>query len=310
MDGDAEAIRALIEERDQLKQHCERLQALTANLAYPAGHFYSPVVDTSDPHAAAAVASRAASPLPAGIHIDLERMKAVMRELSDQQRRFPFPRQKQPEYHYYFDNPFFGCHDASIWFSMLLHYKPRRVIEVGCGYSTCLLLDVNDRFFAGNLELTLIDPALDSHSDLFGELRGANVHRMSSPLQDVSLALFETLEANDVLFIDSSHVCKTGSDVNYYFFEILPKLKPGVLVHVHDVLYPFEYPQDWVLREKRSWNEAYLLRAFLQYNSAFEILYWANLAYHRLGDLLAQTMPLCLENEGGSIWMRRLDPRA
>jgi hypothetical protein len=118
--------------------------------------------------------------------------------------------------------------------------------------------------------------------------------------------VFERLEENDILFLDSSHVSKTGSDVNYYLFEILPVLKPGVLVHVHDILYPFEYLKEWVLGEKRSWNETYALRAFLQYNSAFEIVYWNNFASHRLREELAHLMPLCLENEGGSIWLRRV----
>ena len=98
---------------------------------------------------------------------------------------------------------------------------------------------------------------------------------------------------------------RTGSDVNYLIFEILPALKPGVLVHIHDILYPFEYPEEWVLKEKRSWNESYLLRAFLQYNSAFEIVYWNNFAWHQMHEDLGRLMPLCLENEGGSIWLRR-----
>jgi len=118
--------------------------------------------------------------------------------------------------------------------------------------------------------------------------------------------VFEQLDENDIFFLDSSHVSKTGSDVNYLIFEILPALKPGVLVHIHDILYPFEYPEEWVLKERRSWNESYLLRAFLQYNSAFEIVYWNNFVWHRMHEELGGLMPLCLENEGGSIWLRRM----
>jgi hypothetical protein len=101
-------------------------------------------------------------------------------------------------------------------------------------------------------------------------------------------------------------VSKTGSDVNHLFFRVLPLLKPGVLVHFHDILYPFEYLEEWVLKEKRSWNESYLLHAFLQYNSTFEILYWNNFVSHHLREDLARLMPLCLENEGGSIWLTRM----
>ena len=234
-------IQALIAERDDLKQHCLRLQGLLSNLGHPAGHFYSPVVDVNDPFAVRAVRNRLAAPL--------------------------------------------------------------RAIEIGSGFSSRLLLDTNERFFADSIDITLIDPSLDTLDDLNPT---AGVKLLSCPVQEVPLPLFAELEANHVLFIDSSHVSKTGSDVNFYLFQILPLLKPGVLVHIHDIFWPFEYLPEWVLGEKRSWNEAYLLQAFLQYNDAFEILYWNNFVFHSLAADLSESMPLCLENEGGSIWLRRL----
>jgi hypothetical protein len=293
------AFQDVLAERDKLKQHCEHLESMLANISYPPGHFYSPIVDLHEPHAIEAVRNRAGAPYPAGIAIDARQMKAMMTRLSKQHRHFSFPRNQQADYRFYFDNPFFGCHDASILFSMLLEFKPRRVIEIGCGHSSRLLLDTNDRFFDGALELTFMDPFLETVPDLIGG------RRICSPVQDIPLATFEQLSENDILFLDSSHVSKTGSDVNYFVFEILPVLQPGVLVHIHDIFYAFEYLEEWVLKEKRSWNEAYLIRAFLQYNSAFEIVYWNNFAWHRLREDLARQMPLCLENEGGSIWLRR-----
>jgi len=182
-------------------------------------------------------------------------------------------------------------------------FRPQRVIEVGSGFSSRLLLDTSEHFFNNKMDITLIDPSLGSLTDL-EPAAGANL--LSCRVQDVPLAFFDQLEENDILFIDSSHVSKTGSDVNFYIFDVIPRLSPGVLVHIHDILYPFEYPADWVLDEKRSWNETYLLQAFLQYNAAFEILYWNNFAFHALGADLAELMPLCLENEGGSLWIRRV----
>jgi hypothetical protein len=299
------SIQSLAAERDELRQHCERLQAMLANVGYLPGHFYSPVVDVGDPHAAEAVRGRTRAPWPAGIAIDVERLTALMRRLAERHRHFPFPRHRDPAFRFCFDNPFFGCHDASVLFSMLLEFRPRRVIEVGCGYSSCLMLDTNERFFNGSLDITLIDPALGELGDLWGERGPGTARLLSDQVQNVSPEVFESLEENDILFIDSSHVSKTGSDVNYFLFQILPVLKPGVLIHVHDILYPFEYPEEWVLKDKRSWNEAYALHAFLQYNSAFEIVYWNNFVWHRLREDLAGLMPLCLENEGGSIWLRR-----
>jgi len=305
VDDSQRTIQMLLAERDELRQHCERLGALLSNVGYPPGHFYSPIVDVGDRHAMEAVRTRISAPFPAGITIDLEAMKSTMTRLAEHHRHFPFPRHQESGYRFHFDNPFFGCYDASILFSMLLEFRPRRVVEVGCGHSSCVLLDTSERFFDGSLDLTLIDPSLDDLKHLFGDAGAGEARLITRVVQDTGRELFESLEENDILFIDSSHVSKTGSDVDYLVFEILPILKRGVLVHIHDILYPFEYPEEWVLKDKRSWNEAYLLRAFLQYNSAFEIVYWNNFAWHRLREDLARLMPICLENEGGSVWLKR-----
>lgn len=299
-------IAQLVAERLELMRRLDGLQSLLVNVSYPPGHFYSPVVDVSDPHAIEAVRTRTTAPLPAGIAIDVLKMTAMMTRLARQHQRFPFPRHQQAGFRFYFDNPFFGPYDASILFSVLLEFRPRRVIEVGCGHTSGLLLDTNDRFFEGAMELTLIDPSLATLQELWGGQGAGNARLIAARLQEAPPEAFESLAENDILFLDSSHVSKTGSDVNYYLFKILPMLKRGVLVHVHDILYPFEYLAEWILQEKRSWNEAYALHAFLQYNSAFEIVYWNNFAYHHLREQLGRLMPLCLENEGGSIWLRRI----
>jgi predicted O-methyltransferase YrrM len=305
--ADQEAVQTLIAERDGLKRHYEHLQELLSNVSYPPGHFYSPVVDVNDTHAIEAVRFRDRAPLPAGVRIDHEQMTLRLQRWAAYGRPFPFPRNQSSEYRFYFDNPLFGCHDASALFSILMEFRPRRVVEVGCGFSSSLLLDVNERVFENRLDITLIDPSLDHLKNTYEWLHSPNARLLNQKVQDVSVEEFERLERNDILFIDSSHVSKTGSDVNHYLFQIVPRLKPGVLVHIHDILFPFEYLEDWVLKEKRSWNEAYLIHAFLQFNQAFDIIYWANFAWHRLQEALAQLMPLCLENEGGSLWLQRRD---
>jgi len=171
-------------------------------------------------------------------------MTSMMMRLAEHHRHFPFPRHPEPRCRFYFDNPFFGCYDASILFSMLLEFRPRRVVEVGCGHSSCVLLDTSERFFKGTLDLTLIDPSLDNLKQLFGDAGAGNARLITRVVQEAGREVFECLEENDILFIDSSHVSKTGSDVNYLVFEIMPILKPGVLVHIHDILYPFEYPEE------------------------------------------------------------------
>ena len=124
-------------------------------------------------------------------------------------------------------------------------------------------------------------------------------------VQDVDLEFFSQLQSGDVLFIDSSHTVKIGGDVNYLFLEVLPRLKPGVIIHVHDIFLPFDYRRDWVMDEFRFWTEQYLLQAFLTFNSEFEVL-MANsyLSHYHEADLKA-TFPSLSSWIGGSFWMRR-----
>jgi hypothetical protein len=255
-------IDTLVTERDELKEHCERLQRLLNQTAFPSGHHYSPVVDPADPYAIRAVCGRVSAPVPPGLSVDLDRMQALLRRLAVHRPLWPFAPHQAPGCRYYHENPFFGYHDASVYFSMLLEYRPRRVIEIGSGFSSCLLLDTREKFFSGDMTITLIDPSLDRLDQLTDASDLSNVRLLECPLQDVPERVFDQLTVNDILFIDSSHVAKTGSDVNCYLFEILPRLAAGVLIHVHDILYPFEYPESWIVDEKRSWNEACILHAF------------------------------------------------
>jgi len=123
-------------------------------------------------------------------------------------------------------------------------------------------------------------------------------------LQDVELREFGALGPNDILFVDSTHVGKIDSDVNRIFFEILPSLAAGVHVHFHDVFFPFEYPKEWV-QQGRAWNEIYMLRAFLQYNSAFRVVLMNTFLEQFHEEFFRRRMPLCLRNRGGSIWIRK-----
>ena len=132
------------------------------------------------------------------------------------------------------------------------------------------------------------------------------IQLLKVPLQDVDLNIFSTLTANDILFIDSSHVSKVGSDVNYLVFEILPRLKPGVYIHFHDIFYPFEYPKRWICDLGISWNEAYLLRAFLQYNQSFCIALFINYLERFYPEQLRSLVPQSVGGAGGSLWLRRI----
>jgi len=124
-------------------------------------------------------------------------------------------------------------------------------------------------------------------------------------LQEVPIEVFKGLNENDILFIDSTHVAKFNSDVNYIFHEILPILAQGVYIHFHDVFYPFEYPQEWLL-EGRAWNEQYMLRAFLEYNNNFKIVLFNTYLESMYESKIKNRFPLLYKNTGGSIWLRKL----
>jgi hypothetical protein len=119
------------------------------------------------------------------------------------------------------------------------------------------------------------------------------------------VAFFEHIQEGDVLFIDTSHVVRTGGDVNFLFLEVLPRLNPGVIVHVHDIFLPFEYPREWILEQKRFFSEQYLLHAFLLFNSSFEVLLANSFLAHHHNEAFRRTFPNSPWWGGGSFWVRR-----
>jgi hypothetical protein len=127
-------------------------------------------------------------------------------------------------------------------------------------------------------------------------------------VQEVALEEFEALEENDILFIDSSHVLKIGSDVQYLYLEVIPRLQKGVVVHAHDIFFPREYHREWVMDLKIFWNEAYLLQAFLAFNSVFQVLWSSSFLSHGHPQLLHQSFDSCKlgEDTCSSLWMQRV----
>lgn len=204
---------------------------------------------------------------------------------------------------YYYRNDQFPCLDAEVLFCFLRHLRPKTVIEVGSGFSSLIMAEVNVRFFESRSRIICIEPfprqflldGIPGISDLYVE-----------KLQFISPLFFEKLGAGDLLFIDSSHVSKTGSDVNHLFFEILPRLQSGVYIHIHDIFLPDDYPKKWVVEDGRSWNEQYLVKAFLQFNTRFEIIWGSYLMATRYTKETSKVFPRYLDlGGGGSLWIRK-----
>lgn len=274
-------------------------------VAFPPGHFYSPIPNADEVRARAARIFDRDRDVP-GVDLRRDAQLALLREFAAFYAEMPFTARPTPANRYWFENEMYSYGDALVFYSMLRAVRPPRVIEVGSGFSSAVLLDTNDLFLGGATQVTLIEPFPGDRLDAL--LRGSDRERvrvMPTAVQDVDPAVFDVLRSGDILFIDSTHVCKTGSDVNFLYFEILPRLAPGVVVHVHDIAFPFEYPEDWVYGG-RAWNEAYLLRAFLCGNASYEIAYWNHMiALHHRAEL-ERALPLALNNPGGSIWLRKI----
>jgi hypothetical protein len=209
---------------------------------------------------------------------------------------------------FYLDNPFFGSVDAEMLYCMVRHHKPRRIIEIGSGFSTMLSALALLRNAADGAALGELD-AYDPHpSDVlrrgFPGLHSLNVTRA----EDIPLADFRSLGRDDILFIDSSHIVKIGGDVVYEFLEVLPRISNGVVVHVHDIFLPRDYPKDWVLEHRLFWSEQYLLHAFLAFNQAFAVLWGASFMHARhSGELRAAFSSYDpASTRPGSFWMQRI----
>lgn len=270
----------------------------------PPGHFYSPYPDLAE-YDRRADGLMSADNAPAAIDLRETEQLALFDILAGYMLDAPFPDERGDEYRYYFDNPAYAWGDGLTLHAMLRHVKPRRVIEVGSGYSSAMTLDTTEKWLDHDVALTFVEPYSELLRSLLRDGDDARVTIHESAVQDVDPAVFGQLESGDVLFIDSTHVVKPGSDVNHLYFEVLPSLPPGVVVHIHDIFFPFEYPPPWV-HEGRGWQEAYLLRAFLMYNPCFEILWFQSLMWARHRSTIEGKVPAMGRNAGGNIWLRKI----
>ncbi len=281
------------------------LHKLNSNSKFPAGHFYSSVVSLDD------VKKRQDEIWVSefeenisGIIINRERQKELFYQFEKFYGEMDFPENPGPEKRYFLNNSYYAYGDGILLYSFIRHFQPKKIIEIGSGYSSALMLDVNEIFFQNKIDLTFIEPfpEVRLHS-LLKDNDSTSVQLISEKVQKVPLKTFEKLEKGDILFVDSSHVVKTGSDVHYILNKILPVLKKGVIIHFHDIHFPFEYPKSWVL-DGFGWNETYFLKAFLMYNSSFEILMFTDYL-HKIHNDLFSKMPLASKASGSSFWMEK-----
>ncbi|OAI55813.1 hypothetical protein AYO49_01050 [Verrucomicrobiaceae bacterium SCGC AG-212-N21] len=281
-------------------------QGIKAMGEYPAGSYYSPIPSQSD------IRERFDRTPEAVVmpEIDLRRddQRALLDALQPHYDRLPFTQEPSPSQRYSLASECFGQGNGIVLHAFLRHFQPKRIVEIGSGSSSMLIMDTLAAVGDVNTQVTFIDGWPDNIRRLESQLTAKERQRctvLGQRVQEVSLEVFRSLQAGDLLFVASSHVMKYGSDVERIIFEVLPALAPGVLVRFHNVYFPFEYPREWLL-QGRFWNESPFLRAFLAFNAAWRIRYFDQYAAREFKEHLHARMPLVLIHPGSGIYLERI----
>lgn len=280
------------------RAHFAQAQALGLHIT--PNHFHYPIPDTA---ALPPSTWQTASALP-GIDMDeagqVRLMETVFAKYTKDFEAFPL-RKTSDDLEFTFENDQISGADPFIIHALMRELKPERVVEVGAGYST--LVTAKALRENGRGSLRCIDPYprpfLHRAVEGLGEL-------LQQTAQETDMAVFQELRANDVLFIDSTHVCRIGGDVNRLFLEVLPRLAPGVWVHIHDIFLPHDYPEPWIRDMHFFWSEQYLLQAFLVGNQLFRVRFAVGYMGRRHPEAMRRTFPgWDLGLGGGGFWMER-----
>jgi Methyltransferase domain len=241
--------------------------------------------------------------IPPGVRWHIEEQIELVRRLAGYRHELADVRNtsERERGEFVWGNRSFGAMDAVAYYGLVRELQPKRVVEVGAGHSS-LVLARAVAANGGGADVTLIEPYPDM--SVLGDLpAGWTLER--TIVQKAGLQAFDSLEAGDVLFYDGSHCVETGGDVNWMLFTVLPRLKPGVWIHFHDIFWPHDYGPEWVLTEGLSWNEQYILQAFLMHNRAYRVrIANAMLTMHpsRVFEELFPQWPF-----GASVWIEK-DP--
>lgn len=200
---------------------------------------------------------------------------------------------------YTFENDYFTSPDTEVLYTIVRKYQPATIVEVGSGHSTKV---IRQAVLDGHLNTHVI--SIDPHPRT--EIRGLVDKTYREPIEALgNTECFRSLKEGDILFIDSSHVIKTGNDVTFLYLNVIPELPPGVLIHIHDVFLPYDYPRECVIEKRWGWNEQYLAQARLAFASAFEVLWAGHFLQHTRGGF-AHHFPHLNGRVPRSLWLRKM----
>lgn len=250
--------------------------------------YYSPIPDTRILRKKENLWSRE---LPLfGIDFNVEGQKRLLETICPPFRDeyLSFPREKTDNsLQYYLNNGSFGFVSGQMHYCIIRYFKPRRIIEVGSGYSTLASLTALKKNAEEGYACEFA--AVEPYPPWFLENGALGIKQLiKEKVEDIDISFFESLSENDLLFIDSTHTVKIGGDVNFLILEVLPKLDKGVMVHIHDIQFPYEYFKSYSLQNHYFWQEQYLIQAFLMYNRSFRILWCASYMHHKYPRLMSK----------------------
>lgn len=295
----------IIQENLELKVSIQKYEE-EKSFGWPNGHYYSPVHSLDDLDCYEEVAKRSKEEFALSIPgFSDKKIVRNFKRLRKYFKDYDYPEEDCEKSRFFIRNVSYPITDSLILFSVIRDLKPKRIIEIGSGFTSALMMDVNERFFDNKIEITFIEPYPETLISRMHKEDKKRYQIIPRRVQEVPLEVFSKLEEGDILFIDSTHVSKFNSDVNYELFNILPSLPSGVIIHFHDIFDGFVYPIAW-LKQGWAWNEDYLLRAYLIGNSDFEILLMNDYLTKRHKDLLIKSFPRYLNNNGGSLWVKKI----
>jgi len=297
---------SVFEERERLLQENSELKTNEEKpFGWPNGHYYSPVHKLEDLDCYEEVAKRSKEEFALSIPgFSDKKIVGNFKRLMKYFKDYDYPEEDSGKSRFFIRNGSYPITDSLILFSVIRDLKPKRIIEIGSGLTSALMMDVNERFFDNKIEITFIEPYPETLISRMHKEDKKRYQIIPRKVQEVPLEVFSKLEKEDILFIDSTHVSKFNSDVNYELFNILPSLPSGVIIHFRDIFDGFVYPLAW-LKQGWAWNEDYLLRAYLMGNSDFEILLMNDYLVNRYPELLLKSYPKINNNCGGSLWVRK-----
>jgi len=243
-----------------------------------------------------------------GIDFNIDMQLNLLQQFSYNEELKLFPVNKEnrtSELQFYYNNSF-ESGDAEYLYNIIRFYKPKNIIEIGSGYSTLMVESALKKNKEDDNSYTTKHICIEPYEQPWLEKTDAEIIRKK--VENIELSVFNNLKKNDILFIDSSHVIRPQGDVLFEILEILPALNSGVIIHIHDIFSPKDYPNNWIMKEHRLWNEQYLLEAFLSNNNDFEIIGSLNYLMHNHPEDIKSIAPILKtqhNREPGSFWIRK-----